>query len=289
MAHEVPIALPMQAPRVRVRDLVELTKPGITAMCLSMAAGGIGVAFALPGYISPDLGWSMIVAGVVGTALSVAGANALNMYAERDGDRHMRRTRNRPLPAGRMTPVAALVFGLVVSAASMAVLWWGTNPTATALAAFAILSYVLVYTPLKRRSPHALVVGAVPGAVPPLLGWAIATGEVGVPGVVLFTVLLIWQLPHFLAISIYRQRDYDDAGIRIVASVRGLTAAKHQSLVYSLLLVATSLLLVPLGMAGFLYFTAATAVGALLICFVATLYPSWRAAQVSPIDALRYD
>lgn len=247
---------------VRVSDLVQLAKPGILAMCLFSAAGAIGVAAALPGVMESPFPWERVLWGLLGTVLSVGGANTLNQFLERDGDKLMRRTRTRPLPAGRMRPAVALAFGALLSVASLVVLAVYVNPLSTALAAFAIGSYVLIYTPMKRMSTHALLVGAVPGAIPPLLGWAIATGKFGAPGVALFAILLVWQLPHFMAIAIYRRRDYEEAGIHVVPNVRGLDSAKVQSLVYSLLLVSTSLLLVPLRVAGFFYFVAVTLLGA---------------------------
>lgn len=253
---------PSEAPRARFNDFVQLSKPGILAMCLFSAAGAMGVAATLPGVIAPPFPWAVAAWGLLGTVLSVAGANTLNQYLEREGDKLMRRTRTRPLPAGRMSPWAALVFGLFLSVASVAVLLAFVNGLSAALAAFAIVSYVLIYTPMKRISTQALLVGAIPGAIPPLLGWAIVTGEIGAPGVALFLILLVWQLPHFLAISIYRRRDYADAGIHVVPNVRGLDNAKVQSLIYSLLLVATSLILVPLRVAGFFYFVAVAVLGA---------------------------
>lgn len=246
---------------LRPADFLALCKPGILGMCVFTALGGMGVAATLGAAPTP-FPWATALWGLLGTTLSVSAANALNQYIERDGDRLMRRTKDRPLPAGRMHPNVALAFGVIVALLSEVVLFAFVNPLTAWLAAFALLSYVLVYTPMKRRSTQALIVGAVPGAMPPLLGWTIATNEIGAAGVALFLILLVWQLPHFLAISIYRRFDYEQAGIHVVPNVRGVESAKIQSLIYSLLLVTTSLILVPLGVAGFTYFVAVTVLGA---------------------------
>ena len=238
-----------------LRDLMTLGKPGITIMCLIMAAGAyaLGVEVFAPG---------VFVAMLAGTGLSVMSANAFNMIIERDGDRYMARTRSRPLAAGRMgLPVAFAFAGLTGVAAVVVLLLW-TNPLTAGLAMAAHVLYVGVYTPAKRRTTQALAIGAVPGAMPPLVGWAAATGSIGAPGLVLFLVLALWQLPHFLAISIYRRADYEQAGILVVPAVRGEAAARMQAFVYSFLMVPASLLLVLIGTAGFLYFVVASVLGA---------------------------
>ena len=244
------------------RDFVELCKPGILGMCLFTAVGAMGVAGTLGGYVPSPFPWATALWGLLGTTLSVGASNTLNQWLERDGDRLMNRTKNRPLPTGRLTPTVALVFGLVLAVGSIAVLHFFVNPTSVWISTFALLSYVLIYTPMKRRSRHALLIGAIPGAMPPLLGWAIVTGGIHAPGIVLAAILGVWQLPHFIAISIYRAQDYANAGIRVAPNVRGLEFAKNESLWYSLLLVTTSLMLVPLGVAGFFYFVVVTVLGA---------------------------
>jgi protoheme IX farnesyltransferase len=249
----------VEAPPTVWKDLVTLGKPGITMMCVLMAAGGYGLALR-QAEAGPNTGGFLL--SLVATALSVMGANAMNMVLEREGDRAMVRTRNRPLPSGRMHPGIALAFGVIGGVVSFGLFYEFVNPVAAWLSAFAYLSYVFVYTPLKRRTPQALAIGAVPGAMPPLLGWACVTGEINAPGVVLFLILLLWQLPHFLAISLYRLRDYAAAGILTVPVVRGEEQARIQSMAYTVLLVPVSLMLVPLGVAGFLYFVVASALGA---------------------------
>ena len=237
----------------RLRDFYELGKPSITGMNVLMALGGLALAKA-----GPDL--PLLLATAVGTGLAVASANALNMVLEREGDKLMTRTAGRPLPQGRLGVGEAVAFGLVTGVASIAILLT-TNLLTAGLGLFALLSYVLVYTPLKRRTPLALLVGAVPGAVPPLMGWTAVTGTLDLPGLTLFGILLIWQLPHFLAISLFRKADYARAGIRTVPVVRGDAIAKAQAIAWCLALVPISFALVPLEVAGWIYGSVALALG----------------------------
>lgn len=201
-----------------LRDLVALTKPRLSSMVLITTAGGLWLA---GGRLAAPSTW----AALLGTTLAVAGAHSLNCYLERDLDRVMARTRNRPLPAGRLDPRVALWFGLATGLASIPLLWFGVNPVTSFLGALALGSYVLWYTPLKTRSPWALHVGALPGALPPLMGWTAARGQIEPAGLVLFAILFVWQLPHFLAISLYRRDDYERAGMKTVGD-----AAPHGGL-----------------------------------------------------------
>jgi heme o synthase len=237
-----------------LRDLLALTKPSIVRMCLVTTVGGLVLA---PG----EIGIASAIAAVVGTALAVAGANAFNMWWERDLDAKMGRTKRRPLPARRLPPALALRFAWVLSIAGVVVLALGTNAITTVLGALAIALYVLVYTPLKTRTPLALLIGAVPGAAPPLLGWTAVTGTIDLPGLVLFGILLVWQIPHFLAIALYRQSEYAAAGIRVVPIVRGTAVAKIQAVAWAMVLVPVSLMLVPLGVAGGTYLLGALLLG----------------------------
>jgi len=238
----------------RLRDYASLAKPRITVLSVFTALGGMWLA---PGKNSY---WAMAMTAL-GTALVVAAANALNCYIERDSDRHMARTRNRPLPARRMAPKAALVFGAVLALVSVPVLTFTVNPVTGLLAAVALVSYVWIYTPMKQESHWALWVGAVPGAMPPLLGWTAATGQVEWPGVVLFGIMFIWQLPHFIAICMYRDKEYQRAGIQTVASVHGWNGAVRQIFFWTAVLVPVSFLLVPFGVTGYVYLGCATVLG----------------------------
>ena len=243
----------MSDPMQRLRDFRALTKPRITAMNVLMALGGLALA-------RGDVGWGTVALLGVGTWLAVASANALNMVWEREGDKLMNRTMNRPLPQGRLGVGEATAFGVVLGLASVVVLA-AINPTTMVLGLAALVGYVAIYTPLKRKTPLALLVGAVPGAAPPLMGWVAATGRIELPGLVLFAVLLVWQLPHFLAISLFRREDYTRAGIQIVPVVRSDAAARAQAIAWCTALVPLSLMLMPLQVAGWIYGGVALALG----------------------------
>jgi protoheme IX farnesyltransferase len=244
------------------RDLVQLAKPRITLMCVITTAGGLWMAQRAlqAGLVVSHLTATMTI---LGTALIVAGANALNMYIERDSDRYMPRTARRPLPTGRMAPRVALWFGVGLSVLAVPVLAFFVNPLTALLAVLANLSYVLAYTPMKARSHHSLLVGAVPGAVPPLLGWTAVTGRIDAGGVVLFAILFIWQIPHFLAITLFRREDYARAGLHVMPNVTGTEPVKHAIVRWTMALVASTLLLVPLGIAHHGYFVIASVLGAI--------------------------
>lgn len=238
-----------------MRDMIALTKPRITLMVLVTAAGGMWLA---PGSLKVT---SMAVM-LLTTGMVVGAANTLNCYLERDSDRLMARTANRPLPDRRLEPSWALVFGVLMGLFAVPTLTFAVNPTTGLLGFIALVSYVAIYTPMKQHTPAALFVGALPGALPPLMGWTAVTGRIEVPGLVLFGVLFFWQIPHFIAISIFRQEEYERAGLKVLPSVRGLRSAKLQSAVYTGALWAVSLLLVPYGLAGSIYLTTAVVLGA---------------------------
>ncbi len=240
------------------RDLITLTKPRITSMVAFTTFGGYWLAC---GAFGVQVRADVLLPLLGGTALVVAGANALNMYIERDADGLMERTRRRPLPAGRLAPEVALALGVFCSAISIPWITFGVNALTALLAAIALASYVGAYTPLKRRSPSALLVGAVPGAIPPLLGWSAARGTIDGPGLVLFAILFLWQVPHFLAIATFRQADYAKAGMRVFPVVHGERLTRHHVVRYLVALVLASLLLVPYGIGGDAYFVAALVLG----------------------------
>jgi protoheme IX farnesyltransferase len=238
-------------------DLVALTKPRITFMVLLTTAGGLWLG---ERHVAVSaLVWAL---ALLGTVLVVGGANALNMVLERDTDALMRRTANRPLPAGRM-PVR-----VVLSAVSVPILAIGVNPTTALLAVLANLVYVLGYTPLKRRTHWALQVGAVPGAIPPLLGWTAATGRVELGGMALFAILFAWQIAHFHAIALFRKADYARAGLVVMPNAEGDHATRHAIVRWAGVLFCFSLSLTPLGITHAPYLIAATVLGAafLAIC-----------------------
>lgn len=240
------------------QDLASLVKPNVTLLVVITTAGGLWLA---PGALS----WTRLLATLAGTVLIVAAANALNCYLERDSDKYMARTKNRPLPAGRMNPAVALWIGAAAALASVPMLTVLVNPVTGILAAIALVSYVWVYTPMKRESPHAVIVGSIPGAMPPLMGWTAVTGSIEWPGLVLFGILFIWQIPHFIAISMYRQQEYTRAGIPTVPAEYGSTTARWHMIGWSLLLLPVSLALVPFGIAGNIYLAIAGVLGAGLL------------------------
>lgn len=256
-----------------VGPLVQLSKPGVTRLVMVTALCGALVAPA-----SIDL--LNLVVALVSTALVVAGANALNMYLERDVDAKMERTRRRPIPAGRISPELALWFGVGVSAIGITLLVSLVNLVAATLAGLALLSYVLVYTPLKRSTPYALHVGAVPGAIPPLIGYAAVAGQIDTPGFLLFLVLLVWQLPHFMAISIFRRADYRAAGLQVFPVAVGLARTKRAICFYSAALLAISLAPLALGIGGWAYAAIATISG---LCFLA-----WGAYGLRAKDSISW-
>ncbi len=239
---------------VSASDLLSLTKPRLSSLVLCTCAGGMWLA---PGVLTPGR-WLLTLLGTAGT---VGAANALNCYLERDVDRAMARTRNRPLPAGRMEPSVALLFALALALLSLPMLALGSNLLTTGLGLLALLTYVFVYTPLKAHSDGAMLVGAVPGALPPLMGWTAVTGRLDVGGLVLFSVLFLWQLPHFLAIALFRKAEYQAAGLQTVPLRLGDDAARAWMLFTTALLVPVTLLLFPLHVAGRFYLGVAAALG----------------------------
>lgn len=242
------------SPLAYARDVVSLAKPRLSTLVVCTTAGGMWLAPTRPGAFRAAVTLAC-------TTLVVGAANALNNYLERDVDARMRRTCDRPLPAGRLEPAVALALGLGLPALAIPALVQVAGPLTGLLALVALVSYAGVYTPLKRRSTLALFVGAVPGAIPPLMGWTAATGRIDAGGLALFAILFFWQLPHFLAISIYLKDDYARGGLRVFALVHGERAARIAAAATSILLVPVSLAIVPLGLAGPAYGVAAAALG----------------------------
>src|SRR5438128_204480 len=242
-----------------MRDYVELAKPRITTLVVFTCASGLWLA---PGRLPART----VLFTLVGTVLIVAAANVLNMYLERDTDALMKRTMNRPLPAGRLDPQVALRLGLALAAVSVPLLTFAVGPLPGLLASVALVSYVLLYTPLKRYTAAALLVGAVPGAIPPLIGWTAATERLDLPGVLLFAVMFLWQVPHFLAITLFRREEYARAGLVVQPNEPGGEREARRNIVrYTVALVAVSLLFVPLGIGRGFYFATALLSGLLFL------------------------
>ena len=232
-------------------DLLELTKPRITVFVVLTAFLGFaaGTDGPLAG-IDPVL----LLHTLLGTALVASGTSAFNEIAEVDLDRRMARTATRPLPAGRLPFAGAVAFATLLSLLGVAELWLFANGVTAFLAALTLTSYVFVYTPMKTRSPLSTIVGAVPGALPPLGGYTAAAGAIGAPGLALFAILFLWQMPHFYAIGWRHREDYGAAGFRILSTVdpTGRSSARH-ALAFGLLLVPVSVLPTALGTAGLVY------------------------------------
>ncbi len=236
----------------RLADLWALGKPRVTVLNVLMALGGL----ALAGGAEP-IRIGLLLAG---TWLMVAAANALNMVLERESDKLMARTASRPLPRGRLSVRFATAVGVIWGIVG-ALLLGALNPLTAALGTAALLAYVLVYTPLKAHSPLALVVGAIPGAAPPLMGWTAVTGRIDAPGLILFGILVAWQVPHFLAIALFRNADYTRAGLKTVATVRGEDVARAQAVAWCGALLVLSLLPAWIGLASPWYAAAASGLG----------------------------
>ena len=253
--------------RERVAAYAELTKPRITFLIVLTSAAGFVLASRGP------VDYVALVSALFGIGLLSSGIATLNQYAERDLDGLMRRTANRPLPAGRLAPWEALAFGAGITIAAEAYLLIVVNPLTAVLGLTVIAGYVFAYTPLKTRTSLSTLVGAFPGAVPPLIGWSAARGTISLEGWVLFAILFLWQFPHFLAIAWMYREDYSRAGILMLPVVEPNGRVTAQQIVaYTIMLLPVSLLPVALGMAGRIYLYGAIVLGLLF------LYSSLRAA-----------
>jgi heme o synthase len=239
---------------------IELTKPRITWLILMSA--GVGYFFGA----KAGWHWLPLLHTIIGTGLIASGTAALNQWYEREADGKMRRTRERPLPSGRLAPGSALAFGVLISIAGFAELAASVNLLAAMLGLFTLASYLFIYTPLKQRTPHSTTIGAIPGAMPPLIGYAAASGTLTADAWVLFAILFLWQFPHFYAIAWMYREDYERAGIRMLPVVEpdGESTARR-ILLYSLALIPISLIPKFLSMAGNLYLFGALLLGSFFL------------------------
>lgn len=238
-----------------LRDVVELTKPGITSLVLCTTTGGMYLA---PGHVDRLRAWIVVLT----TAAVVSAANALNQYLERDIDGYMERTRNRPLPARRLDARAALLFGIGLAFIAAPLLFYAGGWLTGGLALIALASYVLVYTPMKQWSPMALFVGAVPGAIPPLIGWTTVSGHLDAGGMSLFAILFFWQIPHFLAIALHREPEYARAGFKVFPTVHGTRSTRIHMIVWAVALLLSTVAPYFLHVAGLAYVIIAAVLGA---------------------------
>ena len=240
----------------RLADFFELTKPRIVLMVLVTAFVGFYVGSEkVPDYLR-------LLQMLLGTALAAGGTLALNQFLERDTDAMMERTRHRPLPDGRVQPREALWFGTAITIAGLAYLGLAVNIGSAWVTALITLSYLLFYTPMKRRSPLCMLVGAVPGALPPVIGWVAARGDLQVDAWVLFAIMFLWQVPHTLAIARLYREDFAKAGIQFLPVIEPDGSSTHRQIIsHCAALLAVSLLPTLLGLAGAIYFLVAFVLG----------------------------
>ena len=251
---------------VSVRDLIILLKPRV--MSLVVFTGLVGMLMA-PGYLHPVL----FVVAILCIAVGAGAAGAINMWYDRDIDAVMKRTKNRPIPSGRVTPGVALGFGVSLAVASVSVMALAGNEVAAALLAFTIFFYVVVYTiGLKRRTPQNIVIGGAAGAFPPMIGWAAVGGEVTYLSAIMFAIIFLWTPPHFWALALYKRGDYEKAGVPMLPVVAGRKVTSWQIFGYTLVLLPVTLLPSLIGYSGIIYGVGALMVGSLfLLCSISVI------------------
>jgi protoheme IX farnesyltransferase len=246
----------------KINDFVEISKPRMNFLVIATTL----VGFALTARNAAE--WRLLPATLIGTALCAAAASALNQSFEHRLDALMVRTRLRPIPAGRVAPLEALIFGVALALAGTAMLFFLVNPLTALIGGLTIFFYVALYTPLKRRTTLCTVVGAIPGALPPVMGWTAVHNSLGVGAVALFAILFLWQMPHFLAIAILYKNDYSAGGFRMLpCEDPGLYATGRQIVLFSLALIPATFLPPMLALAGVVYFAAAVVLGLSFIAF----------------------
>jgi heme o synthase len=256
-----------------MRDLVMLTKPRIISLLL--------VTTVAPMFVAGNPTWLLVLVVLIGGYLMAGGANAVNMYLDRDIDTQMSRTRSRPIPSGRMGPRAVLAFGVALATAATFVLARFTNTLTAALALAGFYFYVFVYTRwLKRSTPQNIVIGGAAGAFPPLVGWAAMTGTLDLTAAYLFLIVFYWTPPHFWALALLKQVDYGKAGIPMAPLVWGERKTMRQMIWYNVILVALTLLPVSFGAFGMIYLVSALVLGGILLAGVirVSLLDQWTKA-----------
>ena len=246
----------LTAVRCQVSDFVELTKPRITLLVLVTTFTGMWLASA--GSLSLEL----VFLTLMGTGLASASSGVLNNYTDREIDKYMARTRNRALPTGRMDPMIALWFGLLLGLTAFVILFIAVNPLTAWLAVGTIFFYVAVYTVwLKRSSPLCTEVGGVAGALPPVIGWTAVTGDIGWPALVMFLIMFLWQPPHFWALALLRADEYRQAGLPMLPVARGVGVTKIRMLIYTAALLPATAAMYWLHLVGFAYLVVALGLG----------------------------
>ncbi|HUQ43567.1 MAG TPA: heme o synthase [Candidatus Limnocylindria bacterium] len=281
-------ATPASSVGASIRAYVALTKPRIIELLLVTTVPAMVLATReVPGM--PMLDWFRLTFWtlICGT-LAAGSANAINQYLERDIDAHMARTRRRPLPANAVTPERAVVFGIVLGAISVGVMAWTVNVLAAFLTLLAIGFYVVVYTiMLKRSTPSNIVIGGAAGALPPVIGWAAVTGNVGIPALLLFLVVFYWTPPHFWALALRIRGDYAAAGVPMLPVVRGIAETSRQIGLYTILLVALTIVFGIVARMGALYLAAAILLGAAFLWRAWVLWQQGTAPEASTAQAIR--
>jgi protoheme IX farnesyltransferase len=246
----------------RANDFYELTKPRLNFLVLVTTMVGYYMAVRSRG------DWHLVIHTLLGTALTAAGASVLNQVIERDHDKLMPRTQRRALPAGRVSPAEAIAYGSVLGLGGVVYLALAVNLLTALLGAFTLLSYLFVYTPMKRWTTLNTVVGAIPGAIPPVMGWTAVHNSFGPEAAVLFCILFFWQMPHFLAIAIMYRRDYATGGFKMLPVVdQNLSVTGRQIVLYNAALIPVSLMPMLLKMTGPAYFFIALALGLAYLSF----------------------
>ena len=246
----------------RANDFYELTKPRLNFLVLVTTMVGYYMAVRVPG------DWVRVIHTLIGTALTAAGASVLNQVIEKDYDKLMPRTQRRPLPDGRISPLHGVLYGCAMGIVGVAYLAWFVNVLTACLGAFTILSYLFVYTPMKRWTSLNTVVGAIAGATPPMMGWTAASGKFGPEAAVLFCILFFWQMPHFLAIAIMYRRDYAAGGFKMLPVLdEDLFVTGRQIVLYNAALIPITLLPTLFGMTDVFYFATALVLGLAYLSF----------------------
>ncbi len=261
-----------------LRDYVALTKPRIIILLLLTASGGM--VLAAKGWPDPAIAGLVLVSGY----LAAGGANALNHGAEGDLDQKMRRTSRRPVASGRISRRHALIFGIALNVAAFALLGSLANLLSAMLALSGTLIYIFIYTlGLKRSTPHNIVIGGAAGAIPPMVGWAAMTGSIDLPAAYLFAIIFFWTPPHFWALALLIKEDYARAGVPMLPVVTNLAETKLQILLYTILLVALTVMFFATGAVGFTYLFSALVLGAVFIYRAARLKRTGGTKEAKPL------
>ena len=257
----------MLASESELRDWIALLKPRV--LSLVVFTGLIGMVVA-PGHLNPVLA----LAAILSITVAAGAAGAINMWFDRDIDAVMHRTRNRPIPGGRIAPEAALSYGIFLAGASVMVMFLATNAAAAAVLALSIGFYVFVYTMwLKRRTPQNIVIGGAAGAFPPVIGWAAVTGSVDLVPLLMFAIVFFWTPPHFWSLALYANADYRRAGVPMLPVVAGPRETRRQIVLYTLVLIPVTLAPWLIGFSGLVYAASALALGGYFLACV------WRVAR----------